>query len=245
VSVIGHYLEDEGIATVSISLVRLHTETIRPPRALWVSFELGRPLGAPHDAGLQTRVVQSMLSLLERNDGPTILEDFPEDVPKTTDEQVTGMFCALPMPKRSTQDPLSRHETVQAQMVTLTPWYEMAVDRNQGRTTVGVSSMSVGDAVEFLVRMTDEEPVEAIADKTLGQTMRLAAEDLRAWFCESRVAQPGVNPDSKLIANWFWGETAAGQLLLDLYPVAVAHEVSSVRSEGRTSLVPRNQQHRL
>jgi hypothetical protein len=53
VGALGHYLEAEGVPTTSISLVREHTEVIRPPRALWVTFELARPLGAPDDAALQ------------------------------------------------------------------------------------------------------------------------------------------------------------------------------------------------
>ncbi len=44
---LGHFLERQGIPTTGISLVREHTEVVRPPRALWVTFELGRPLGRP------------------------------------------------------------------------------------------------------------------------------------------------------------------------------------------------------
>ena len=41
-----HILERQGSATSGIGLVREHTETVRPPRALRVTFELGRPLPA-------------------------------------------------------------------------------------------------------------------------------------------------------------------------------------------------------
>ena len=50
VGALGHYLERGGVPTTQISLIREHTERIRPPRALWVPFELGRPFGVPHDA---------------------------------------------------------------------------------------------------------------------------------------------------------------------------------------------------
>ena len=63
---LGHFLEREGIPTVGISLVREHTEKIRPPRALWVTFELGRPFGIPDDAAFQRRVMQGALGLIER-----------------------------------------------------------------------------------------------------------------------------------------------------------------------------------
>ena len=70
-----HFLEDEGIATTGISLVRINTEQMELPRFLWVPFELGRPFGAPHEPDFQRRVLRAALRLLERWDGPAILED--------------------------------------------------------------------------------------------------------------------------------------------------------------------------
>jgi hypothetical protein len=54
VSALGHYLEEEGIPTVAISLIRPQTEKTKPPRALWVPFELGRPFGPPSDAATRS-----------------------------------------------------------------------------------------------------------------------------------------------------------------------------------------------
>ena len=64
-----------------------------PPRALWVPFELGRPFGAPDDAGSQKRVLLGALDLLEAEEGP-ILADFPDDAPSAGD--ITGWANALP-----------------------------------------------------------------------------------------------------------------------------------------------------
>ena len=63
-SALGHYLEEEGIASVAISLIRPQTENTKPPRALWVPFELGRPFGPPDDAAFQKRVLLAALRLL-------------------------------------------------------------------------------------------------------------------------------------------------------------------------------------
>ena len=68
-------IEREGIATVSISLLREVTEIIRPPRSLFVPFPMGYPLGRPHDEQLQHRVIRQALALLERNDLP-VLEEY-------------------------------------------------------------------------------------------------------------------------------------------------------------------------
>jgi hypothetical protein len=81
VSALAHYLEEEGLATVAISLIRPQTENTKPPRALWVPFELGRPFGPPSDAAFQKRVILAALGMLERDNGPVIIEDFPDDDP--------------------------------------------------------------------------------------------------------------------------------------------------------------------
>jgi hypothetical protein len=82
VSALGHYLEEEGIATVTISLIRPQTENTKPPRALWVPFELGRPFGPPSDPTFQKQVILAALRLLERETGPVIIEDFLDDDPR-------------------------------------------------------------------------------------------------------------------------------------------------------------------
>src|SRR5215469_14666613 len=74
-------LEERGFSTVAIASVRAQAEKTRPPRALWTTPQLGRPLGEPRDPAFQRRVVMAALSLLQRTDGPVILEDFIEDPP--------------------------------------------------------------------------------------------------------------------------------------------------------------------
>lgn len=68
-------LEREGITTVSLSLLREVTAQLKPPRALWVPFPMGYPLGEPNNADLQHEVIAAALKLLERNDVP-VLEPF-------------------------------------------------------------------------------------------------------------------------------------------------------------------------
>ncbi|MFN2454426.1 MAG: hypothetical protein ABR577_09420 [Pyrinomonadaceae bacterium] len=53
------------------------TRIIRPPRALFVPYPLGYPLGAPGDATLQHRIIASALSLLTRNEAP-VFDEFQE-----------------------------------------------------------------------------------------------------------------------------------------------------------------------
>lgn len=71
-------IERENIATTSVSLLREVTSIINPPRALFVPFPMGFPLGAPHDSALQHQVIAASLALLERMDVP-VLESFTEN----------------------------------------------------------------------------------------------------------------------------------------------------------------------
>jgi hypothetical protein len=68
-------LERANIATVSLSLLREVADILRPPRALFVPFPLGYPLGEPHNPALQQRVIAAALDLLQRGDAP-VFEEF-------------------------------------------------------------------------------------------------------------------------------------------------------------------------
>jgi hypothetical protein len=77
VSLVAAELERRGIATVVINLLRLVAERVRPPRALFVPFPHGYPLGRPNDPELQHSVLDAALRLLEdRSLGPPTLVDY-------------------------------------------------------------------------------------------------------------------------------------------------------------------------
>ena len=76
VGLVAGELEKRGIATTSITMLREVTEKVRTPRALFVPFPLGYPLGRPNDPELQTRILRAAFSLLERPAPGPIVEDF-------------------------------------------------------------------------------------------------------------------------------------------------------------------------
>jgi len=59
-------MEKRGIATVVLSLLRDVTAKVAPPRALYVPFRHGCPLGVPSDPARQRRVIDAALALLSR-----------------------------------------------------------------------------------------------------------------------------------------------------------------------------------
>ncbi len=77
VGLIAGELERQGIATTSVTMLREVTAKVRTPRALFVDFPLGYPLGRPHDAPLQTRILQAAFRVLALAGPPPLLVDFP------------------------------------------------------------------------------------------------------------------------------------------------------------------------
>ena len=141
-SALGHYLEAEGIPTVSISLIREHTVALKAPRALWVPFMLGRPYGVPNDAAFQRKVALSALRLLERTDGP-VLEDFPDDAPyEDLGDVPEAENCPVSFPRMRSDGTLG--ERLADEIAQLQAWHEVA-RRQNGRTTLGV--LAAGEAI--------------------------------------------------------------------------------------------------
>ncbi|MSU22024.1 MAG: hypothetical protein EXS30_11595 [Pedosphaera sp.] len=77
VSLVAAELERQGIPTVAIQLLREVAERVRPPRALFVPFRHGYPLGVPGDAKRQHAVIEAALRLFEDQTlEPPALVDF-------------------------------------------------------------------------------------------------------------------------------------------------------------------------
>ncbi len=73
VGLIQSVIERAGIPMVSVSVLREITARVAPPRALFLDLPLGYPLGAPHDAALQVRIIRAALSMLQEGVPPAIL----------------------------------------------------------------------------------------------------------------------------------------------------------------------------
>jgi hypothetical protein len=239
VSALGHYFEEEGLATTGISLIRLHTEKIKPPRALWVPFELGRPLGVPDDPAFQKKVILAALKLLELPSGP-VIADYPEDAP-VLPEEPGGLACPWTPPQNDTNlsetDRLVRY--FRAEMTSLRPWYDMGIARSK-RTTVGVSKLDLESLPNFIAAFLNEGmPSNPRDDATLASELRYAADDLRAYYFEAATAQPGMeNVTSTGLADWFWKETSAGKVLRAVKQTCLKAGDESLQRVARGQIVP-------
>jgi hypothetical protein len=197
-------------------LIRPHTEKIKPPRALWVPFQLGHPLGAPDNPQFQRKVLDAVFDLFKAKAGP-LLKDFAEDEPENN--EVTVLAC----PVRYNQGPNEnvsgdpQQQAFRREVTAMRPWYDMAVNKRQ-RTTVGVSKIKLEEIPDFIYTFAKGEiPDNPRKEFTPAYMLKLAVEDLKSYYIEAVTAQPGqANVSAQLLQDWFWDETEAGKVLLSV-----------------------------
>lgn len=219
---LAHYLEDEGLATVIVALVREHIVSMRPPRALWIPFELGRPFGAPGNADLQRRVLRASLALLDKPATGPLLEDFNEGF--AADDDSDWRFPG-------TLD----NSNLLAEAASIMPIWQIARER-LGRTTVGISGLTPALAVEFIERFHSVEPMPNPRGMAAVSRARFAVDDIKAFYFEAALAEGG-HPSSRQLHDWLWNETLAGALLRDFQERARVSDDKNMRLIA-SSLVP-------
>lgn len=193
--------------TTGICLVRENAEAMQPPRMLWVSFPLGRPLGSAGDAPFQHRVIAHALELLHRPEGP-VLEDFPEDM--EADVAETALACPVSFgTKRGDSD--TWKDRLIREFDSLRPWYDLSL-RRRGRTTVGLSEDDMQSIVEQLALWLDDQ------NRELPEFVwfKRAIEDAKAWYSEALTAQPGDYPVGHG-EQLLWQSTVLGEALKQYY----------------------------
>ncbi len=208
--VLARVFEEAGLTTVSIALIREHAEKVKPPRALFVPFPYGYPLGKPDDAIFQHRVIGATLDLLRYREGP-VLDDFPEEAGPPALPQASEV--------QASSDPVK--EDPANEVTALRTFYERWVEERCGRTAVGLCGISqrrFRGMVRFMQSYARGEAAdmkERPADIPVPQFMRYCVDDLKAFFYEARMAQRPKAKEPEL-HTWFWGETAAGRLVADV-----------------------------
>ena len=230
------YIEDEGVPTVQLSLVREHTAALRPPRALWVPFMLGRPLGVPDDPAFQRRVVMTALHLFERASGP-VLEDFPEEAPASAAaESMEGMVCGVDFTQAQKDATLA--ELVHGEIAQLRSWYDVAF-RRRGRTALGAAGAPIETLADFVAAwVAGKQPPPYRDDLAAANALRLACEEIKTFYFEAIAGQPGTRPPAE-VHKWFWHETAAGRMIFALHDALVKSGDKRLSNFAKESLIPR------
>jgi hypothetical protein len=237
VGALGHYLEEEGIATVGISLIRPQTENTKPPRALWVPFELGRPFGPPSDPKFQRRVLLAALGLLERENGPVVIEDFADDDPRTQLDPAWHPPAFRDAAGDAAEDANALADRLETEISRLQNAHRRWVEQND-RTTVGLSGLASSEAARYVAEwVRGASPPTLRAGYSAPLLMRFAVDDVKA-FCLEAAAAGTARPPSRQLGDWFWNESAAGAALYALRDACLASDDDRLKLIAGNFIVP-------
>jgi hypothetical protein len=208
--VLARALETAGIATVAVSMVREHSEKVKPPRTLFVPFPFGHAMGRAGEPGLQHRVLHALLNLLHAPSGP-VIHDFPDDADRGDQPPAPTQASAVVPAERVTGDVFS--ELAQMQQ-----YHEQWLAQSGGRTALGLSGLGAArlrDAVRFLdafARGQDVDMPERPRDLPLPSFIRYCVDDVKALYVEAHLAMKPIAGGDEVV-RWLWAETALGQIL--------------------------------
>ncbi len=202
--------EEAGISTTGVVFVKEHAERTKPPRMLWVPYAFGNALGRAGDPLIQHQVMKAAFDLLDEEKGP-VLEEFEDDTVPTDLLQASGAEHSDAAKGLNPADELTA----------LRPYYERWVEKNGGRTAVGVSGVPqrrFRGIVRFLEAYSagEDTDFEGRPDGVgVPQFIRYCVDDLKAFYYEARMEQRPGAEDSE-IHEWYWGETAMSALIVKL-----------------------------
>jgi hypothetical protein len=216
--VLARVFEEAGLSTTALALIRDHAQRAKPPRALFVPFPLGFALGRPNDPPFQHRVLRAAFDLLGAESGP-VIADFPEGTDAPAELlQASEAQAGRRLPARP---PVAEGEPVGPadEVTALRGYYEQWLADHDGRTMVGLTGITQRrwrGLIRYLEGYAAGSPpwyAELPSDVPLARFLRYAADDLKAFYFEARMARRPDQVDNDL-QRWFWTETAMGTLLI-------------------------------
>ncbi len=178
------------------------------------------------------------MNLFERVDGPVIIDDFKEDAP-VSDDDVEVLSCPVSFDDAEHNTPDNLKTRFIREIQAMYPWYEIAL-RKRGRTTVGGSCIAISALGEFLYSFVDGNiPKNPRDDVDISVSLKLAAEDLKSYYVEGVTAQPGQEGlSSKALKEWFWANTTAGKVLLELIKACSKMQSEPIRMTASYFIAP-------
>jgi hypothetical protein len=197
------------LTTVALSLIREHTEKVKPPRALYVPFPLGLPVGHPGNVAEQQAVLDLAFSMLDAPSGPVLL-DYRDDAAANEDGSPLQAADIDP-------DDAARSADLATEVTLMRRYWEQHLAAT-GRTGVGVSTIppqrfrGIVRFLEAFVADPQADMDERPADMPRPVFIRNCIEDLRVMYAEARFqTHPGESsPDRQ---RWLLGSTALGIMI--------------------------------
>ena len=207
-STLAHVFEAAGIATVTLAATRSVAERMGPPRALYVPFPLGRPLGKPGDAEFQHDVLTRAFALLDAPPGPVL-----EDYPVTIEAEEVPLTCSLP-PRFDASLPAAVDEANGLRKA-----YDRAV-ANRGFTSVG-RAIGPDEVPGVLGVFHDIAQGQNWKEAVIpGKNTTAVCHDIRTYYEEAALELVNVDTDDADVPAgrgaeaWYFENTEAGKTVL-------------------------------
>lgn len=204
---LAHVFESAGLSTIVFASNLGFAERMRPPRALYCDFPIGRPLGVPRDPEFQRAVLRAGLELLDRPTGP-VLEIYPIAVGGESEHLV----CTIP----HAYDP-SLPPPV-AEVHAIKPAWARTYAENRNVTQVGrlVPPEQIPDAVARFFRVANGDHWQ---DAGFSSELDISTQamDIRAFYEEASISLSDHVPAARSGDDWFYGATHSGKLMADVF----------------------------
>jgi hypothetical protein len=152
-------------------------------------------------------VILAALRLLERDSGPVVIEDFPDDDPRAQpDPAWRAPFIPAAVAAGSDETLAARFE---AELLLLQGAHQrwFAQHRHTAVGLCGLSAEKCGRYVaDWLRGKAPPSPRDGFSAPLL---LRFAVDDIKAFYLEAAAAG-SARPSSRQLGDWLWNETAAG-----------------------------------
>jgi hypothetical protein len=223
--VIARVLEERGLSTVALSLVREHSVRIKAPRAVWVPFPFGISVGHRNDVREQRAVLDLAFTTLAAPDGPVLLDFVAADrSERAAPIQASGVEVEA---QARTIDFAAEVEALRDRML-------QRADKHPKTGLSGVDPEDFGALARWLARYASGEESDfpgRPGGVELLRFIRFAVEDLRVMYALDRMhAQPEESSDDRQL--WLLGSTGFGIFLRTLRDRLEASDDPKVKAAG-------------
>ena len=147
------------------------------------------------------------LRLLERDDGPVLIEDFPDDDPRARPDPA----WRPPLPETEADGPPQMlAQRLEPEIASLRQAHARWRERH-GYSTVGLSGLSIAEAGRYVADwLRGEAPASPREGYSAPLLLRFAVDDLKAYYLEA-ASGTGGKPSSRQLGDWFWNEHRGGR----------------------------------
>jgi hypothetical protein len=141
-------------------------------------------------------------------------------------------------PAENRQEPYSYTVELAREMAEMHPWYLKAC-RRWNLEIEGLSGITPDRITEFIVAFVHgHTPVNPCREIPLVFILKNAIADLKRVYAEGYLEQPEHREASEQDLNaWFWNETAAGRLLLELEEVCKSSPERTMNVIGENAIM--------